>query len=111
MEALLRTYQLNVELIRYLHRSSGPSEELKDKKIKTLLKGFLHSLDSHPELRSIINKRSLKALKPWLVKMDDYFHQLKLGIFIHPKPLQSESEKILGILRISASKLFLKTKK
>src|SRR5690349_2638495 len=99
MEALLRTYQLNIEIMRFLHRATAPSSELKDKKVKTLLKGFMNELDSQPEFKSIIHKRSLKSLKPWLVKMDEYFHQLKTGANPSPKSLQSESEKIFGLLK------------
>jgi hypothetical protein len=107
-EALLRSYHLNVELIRYILTVASPQHSVKDQKTKTLVKIFLHEMSMHPELKSIINKKSLKSLKPWLKKMDEVFRNLKMAHPVNFAELQSECEKIFGILKISANKLLLK---
>jgi len=109
-EALIRAYQLNVELIRYMLMAVNPEHSPKDKKIKVLVKLFQDEMVIHPELKSIIHKRSLKSLKPWLSKMDHFFKTAKVSQPLDTKLLQQETEKIFGILNISANKLFAKVK-
>src|SRR5204863_440347 len=53
-------------------------------------------------------KKTFKALKPWLAKMDVFFKALKTCQAYNTKPLQSETEKIFGILKISANKVIVK---
>jgi hypothetical protein len=107
IEALIRSYLLNIDLIRFLLHVAEPGLELKGRKAKKLVKVFLEELDTQPALKKIIHKRSLKTLKPWLLKMDAYFKNLKVGSPGPTKTLQAESEKIFGILKISANKLIV----
>ena len=72
---------------------------------------FLNEISNDQNLKSIINKKNLKIVKPWLIKVDAYFKDLKLGTLINTKPLLSENEKVFGILNISITKLFIKSKK
>ena len=108
IEALIRSYKLNVELIRYILAKASPQHSVDDKKIKVLVRIFLNEISLHPELKSIINKKSLKSLKPWLAKMDDFFKSLKMAEPAATETLLNETEKIFGILKISANKLLLK---
>jgi hypothetical protein len=110
LEAFMRSYLLNVDLIRFILSVASPAIEVKDKKTKSLVNIFLKEMALHPELKSIINKKSLKSLKPWLAKTDVLFKNIKMGIHVSPTALQSESEKIFGILKISANKLLLKAR-
>ena len=107
-EGLLKSYQLNVNLIKFiLSRSSSGSISFEDKKVKTVVNDFLEEINSNEKMRTIINKRSLKSLKPWLAKMDSFFKELKYGHLPNASALQDETEKIFGILKISANKLFV----
>lgn len=108
LEGLLKSYHLNVELINYILSSALPGHSLKDKKIKAIVHEFLEEIDHNPELKSIINKKSIKSLKPWLAKMDVFFKTLKIQQPGNIPELQQETEKIFGILKISANKLFVK---
>ncbi|MDI1356202.1 MAG: hypothetical protein PSX36_14895 [bacterium] len=110
IEALIRSYHLNVELLRYMMLIANPEHSAKDKKIKVLVKHFQQEISLHPELKSIIHNKSLKSLTPWLVKMDQFFKAAKLSHFFETNALQQETEKIFGILNISANKLFVKQK-
>jgi hypothetical protein len=105
LEALMRIYLLNVELVRFLLLTVAPHADMKDKKIKAIVKLLLAELAMHPEMKSIIQKKSLKAIQPWLAKMDLYFRHLKMGQHTSPNPLILESEKVLGLLKISFNKV------
>lgn len=108
LEALMRYYLLNVDLIKFILQVTAPELDLKDKKIKTVVRLFIEELSMHPELKSIIHKSSLKALQPWLTKMDHYFKMLKMGQHTSPNPLITESEKIFALLKISVNKVLLR---
>lgn len=109
-EALIRSYQLNVDLMRFMLSTANPEHSGKDKKIKVLVKLFQEEIGLHPELKAIIHNKSLKSLKPWLLKMDQFFKATKLSHPFETNLLQHETEKIFGILNISANKLFVKQK-
>lgn len=109
MEALIRTYHLNLDLIRYLISSNTSEKHLHDKKAKELVSELAEKIDDYPKLKTLITKKTAKALKPWLVKMDHFFKSLKTK---HPtgiSSLQTETEKILAILNISVGKLHAKS--
>jgi len=108
LEALLKSYHLNVDLIKFILSSTAKEHSFEDKKIKVIVHDFLKESDHNPDLITIINKRSIKSLKPWLVKMDGFLKNLKLEYPKNVSPLQDETEKIFGILKISANKLFVK---
>ena len=108
MEAFLKSYHLNVDLVKFILKSAVPDYSFDNKKIKIILHDLLKELETNVTFKTIINKRSIKSLKPWLAKTDKFFKSLKLE---YPKtiaPLQDETEKIFGILKISANKLFAK---
>jgi hypothetical protein len=106
-EALIRSYQLNVDLLRYIISQSDDDKTQQDKKVKALVKHLLEKATSDSRLKTIVSKKSFKALKPWLTKMDEFFKALKMCHAFNAKPLQSETEKIYGILKISANKLIV----
>lgn len=108
LEALLRSYHLNLDLIRYIHRHITPKYSLKGEKTKVLVTTLLKEVDHNPGLKTIIQKRSIKTLKPWLEKMDQFFKSLKTTFPANLSALQLESEGIFGVLKISANKLLVK---
>lgn len=76
--------------------------------MKAIVAEFLEEVSTNEKLRTIINKKSIKTLKPWLLKMDGFFKNLKTHSPSGLESLQDETEKIYGILKISANKLFVK---
>lgn len=110
LEALLRTYHLNVELIKYILSTCSEDYLVKDKKIKAIFHRFEEEVAVNARLRAVLNKRNLKTLRPWFGKIDTYFKALKLRQPSNTKALQAESEKIMALLNISASKLFAQNK-
>jgi len=108
LEGLLKSYHLNVDLIKFILASSSPGHSFENKKIKVIVHEFLKEIDTNPNLKTIINKRSIKSLKPWLAKMDSFLKSLKMAYPTNFSALQDETEKIFGILKISANKLFVK---
>lgn len=110
LEALLRTYCLNADLLRFILSVAAPEQELATKKIKVLVKVFIKESAAHPELKMVIQKQSLKSLQTWLGKMEDFFKQLKMGRHLNPSRLQAESDKIFALLKISATKLLVNGK-
>lgn len=110
LEALLKSYHLNVELIKYMLSTFAVNYSADGKKIKVIVHDFLEEIAVNPELKSVMNKRNLKVVKPWLDKMDLFFKNLKIKQPANTKALLLETEKIFSILNISASKLFSQTK-
>jgi len=108
-EALIRTYHLNLDLIRFLLSANTPDKKLSDKKAKELVSDLVKNIDEYPKLKTLITKKSAKSLKPWLDKMDAFFKSLKTKQAFGISGLQSESEKILAILNISLGKLQAKS--
>lgn len=108
LEALLRAYHLNVELLKFIISKASPKYVFETKKMKGIVKEFHQQSLTNTSLKSIINKSSIKSLKPWLIKMDSFFKALKLNQPANLPLLQTENEKIFGILKISANKLFVK---
>lgn len=110
LEALLKNYQLNILLIRFLLKSGTKSPNQEVVKIKHLMTLFIEEVSVNPDLKTIINKKNLKFVKPWLTKMEDFFKSMKQGEIKQAKTLQMESEKVFAVLHISAAKLLLKSK-
>ena len=108
LEGLIRSYHLNVDLIKFILTSSSPGHSFENKKMKAIVAEFLEEVTTNEKLRTIINKKSIKTLKPWLTKMDGFFKSLKTHSPSGLESLQDETEKIYGILKISANKLFVK---
>ena len=109
MEALIRTYHLNLDIIRFLLSSTVPDQNFSDKKGKELLIDLVKSIDDYPKLKTLITKKTAKSLKLWLGKMDLFFKSLKTKQPTGLGGLQSETEKILALLNISLSKFLAKS--
>jgi hypothetical protein len=107
IEALIRSYFLNIELIRYIQSSLSPTYNVKDKKVKPMVRDFLNEISNHPEFKAVIQKKNLKTVRPWIDKMDGFFKSMKAGHYEKPDKLQIEAQRIFGILNLSASKLFI----
>lgn len=110
MEALLRTYHLNADIIRYILDTCSEDYLTKDKKVKAIFNKFLEEISVNQKLKAILAKKNLKTLKPWLGKMDVFFKTLKMRQPANMKDLQQEAEKIMGMLNISVSKMFAHNK-
>jgi hypothetical protein len=110
LEALLRNYHLNIDLIKLILINVKPDYSFEGKKFKTVMSEFQHEISVNAELKPIINKKTFKLVKTWLVKMDSYFKKLKFEEPANTKLLMSETQKIVGVLNISANKLFSRIK-
>lgn len=108
LEALLKSYHLNVELVKFILSSTSKEHSFENKKIKIIVQEFIEEIEQDAELKTIIHKRSIKSLKLWLSKMDVFFKNLKLQQPKNISQLQDETEKIFGLLKISTNKLFVK---
>lgn len=106
MEALLKNYHLNLDIIRYVLSTYVSGYSFRDKKIREIVNDVIEETSVNPKLKSILNKKNLKVLKPWLFKMDTFFKALKHGRPVNTKALQQETEKIFALLNISVNKLF-----
>ncbi len=108
MEAFLRLYLLNVSMIKFILSVLAPTIDMKDEKVKNTLKILIRELSLHQEMKSVIQKKSLKTLQTWIEKMDTYFKSLKNG---EPRPipaLYAESEQVCALLKISVAKVILR---
>lgn len=108
LEGLIKSYHLNTDLVKFILASTSQEHSFENKKIKAIVHELLKEMDTNAALKTIINKRSIKTLKPWLSKMDTFLKNLRLAYPGNLAPLQDETEKIFGILKISANKLFVK---
>lgn len=104
-EALIRNYHLNLDVIRYILSTCVAEYSVKDKKIKTIVNDFISETMVNAELNSILNKKNLKIVKPWLEKMEVFFKTIKHKLPANTRLLQQETEKITGLLNISLIKL------
>jgi hypothetical protein len=111
LEALLKNYQLNIQLIKFLLKSGTKNPSLDTVKIKQLMALFIEEVSVNSDLKTIISKKNLKFVKPWLSKMEDFLKALKQGEIKNAKTLQQESETVFGVLHISAAKLLLLSKR
>lgn len=105
-EALIRTYHLNLEILRYILNTCVENYPAKDKKVKALVGDLVHETERNATLHTIISKKNVKAIKPWLDKMEVFFKALKHKLPANSRALQLEGEKIAGLLNISVNKLF-----
>lgn len=105
VEALFKSYHLNLEVLRFLSSKISPATPVKDLKPKELLGHLIQQLENNSSAKSVISKKNLKAVKPWLVKMDAFFRSMKLKQPANTKAILAEGEKIFALLNISAAKL------
>lgn len=110
-EALLNVYHLNVSLIVFIVKTSIPAYSIESKKLKNISKDFLEEVNSHPHLKSIITKKTVKSIKVWLDNMDAYFKVLRLKQPPQTNSLLTETEHILTLLNFSHKKLLAKKSK
>ncbi len=105
LEALLRSYHLNLSVIYFLLVSARPDYETTNKKTKQLLKDFGDELSVNAGLKSSINKKTFKLVKTWMKKMDSYHKVLRTNEPTNTKQLLIESQKIFSLLNISLVKM------
>jgi len=107
-EALIRLYLLNVSMIKFILSVLTPELDMKDEKIKNTLKILIRELSLHPEMKAVIQKKSLKSLQSWIEKTDLYFKGLKAGVSRPTNTLYQETEQVCALLKISVSKVLLR---
>lgn len=110
-ESIIRGYQLNMALAKFILSLGSDQEIATHAKMKHVVAELSQQVSVNPNLKMIISKKSVKSLRPWLAKMDAFFKAIKQGLAIETKELESETEKIFALLNISFSKLVVKTKK
>ncbi len=110
IEALFMKYHLNIGVLKYISSRIDPSNNVTNKKPKEVLGDLISAVNSRPTSKTIVNKKNLKILKPWLNKMDEYLKILKVKSPTTTKNLLLESEKIFTILNISLTKIFIGAK-
>jgi hypothetical protein len=106
LEALLENYHLNVDLLRLICTKSEVEGCDADKKIKSIVSELSKEIDENQKLKSVISKKNLKIVKVWVGKMDAFFKILKHKRPTNAKILFHETQKISGVLNISAHKIF-----
>ncbi len=111
LEALLENYHLNIDLLKLICSRSELTGFDPEKKIKNIISELSKEIDDNQTLKSIISKKNLKIIKVWSVKMDGFFKELKHKHPNNLKALFSETQKISGVLNISAHKIFAKGKR
>ena len=109
LEALLKYYHLNIDIIKLIMSNAKPDYSFENKKFKMVVREFQNEIAVNPDLKPIINKKTFRLVKTWLVKMDEFFKKLKFEEPNNTKQLMVETEKIFSILNISANKLFSRT--
>lgn len=104
-EALLRTYHMNISLMKHLLSKTAPRSGSDVKKLKPFLKRFFKAHKNSEKLKSTINSRSVKSIQVWLEKTDSFFKTLKMRQPTNTRQLLEESTRIAGLLNISLNKL------
>lgn len=111
LESLLQNYHLNVDLLKLICTKSEVKDCDADKKLKSIVNGLAKEIDENQKLKTIISKKNLKIVKVWVGKMDVFFKTLKYKYPTNCKTLFLETQKISGVLNISAHKIFSETAK
>jgi aspartokinase len=111
LESLLQNYHLNVDLLKLICTKSEVKYCDADKKLKSIVNGLAKEIDENQKLKTIISKKNLKIVKVWVGKMDVFFKTLKYKYPTNCKTLFLETQKISGVLNISAHKIFSETAK
>jgi len=111
LEALLENYHLNIDLLKLICTKADLPGSDTEKKIKNIVSELSNEIDKNQKLKSVISKKNLKIVKVWVAKMDAFFKILKHKRPSNSKTLFHETQKISGILNISAHKIFSATTK
>lgn len=105
IEALLRSYHLNLELLCFIMHNARQDYQTEGKKPRQILKEMAREMDVNETLKGFINKKTFKLVKTWMSKMDDYYKTLRVSEPSNTKQLFHESQKIFSLLNISLIKL------
>jgi hypothetical protein len=105
LEALLRTYHMNLSLMKHILASGSSGAATEGKKLKPFLKKFFKNHKRSEKLKSTISSQSVKSLQVWLEKTDTFFRTLKMRQPANTKQLLEESTRIAGMLSISLNKV------
>ncbi|MEI6019500.1 MAG: hypothetical protein WCR21_00085 [Bacteroidota bacterium] len=111
LEALIRIYHLNMDLLCFIVESSIPNLSLHNKKNKEILELFSLELEVNSNLKTIISKKSSKPIKAWFKQMDVFIKALKRKVPQKITVLMQQGESNFLLLNMSANKLFLIPKK
>lgn len=107
LEALLINYHLNLDILKLIASKVCAQKPEEGSKAKHILECIIEGINSESRLKTTINKKNLKMLKPWLAKMDLFFKSLKLKRPTNSQTLLNEGEKIFAVLNLSATKIFV----
>jgi hypothetical protein len=111
LEALINNYHLNISVLRFLLIRLAPNVPIKELKVKGVLLQLIEEVNVTPSSKTIISKKNLKALKPWLIKFDSYLKVLKQKAPTNTKSLLTEGEQVFMLLNISLSKMHIRIPK
>ncbi len=106
LEALIRTYHLNTQLVCFLLESSVPHLSLQNKKIKEVISLFSLEIEMNSKLKTLITKKNLKPVKQWLKHMDVFFKSLKSSFPKSIQATQNQGDAVFNLLNLSANKVF-----
>lgn len=98
LEVLVLTYQLNLNLIKSILESVLPNIALKNKKPKDVIDLLLHEYNFNSNLKSILNKKSVKSIQGWVKKMDVFFKALKVEMPKNITALQKQGDLVFSFL-------------
>ncbi|MGZ3921365.1 MAG: hypothetical protein ACXVC7_13785 [Bacteroidia bacterium] len=107
LEGLLSMYHLNSNLLVFIATRLNVIEANGSSKPTKLIEQLIEEIDQRPELKSVVAKKNLKSLRPWFIKMDDFFKLLKRREPVNAKSLHGDSEQVLAILKIATTKLLI----
>lgn len=111
LESLLQNYHLNLDLLKLICTKSEVKGCDANKKLKSIVNELSKEIDENQKLKTIISKKNLKIVKVWVGKMDVFFKTLKHKYPTNCKALFHETQKVSGVLNISAHKIFSETAK
>lgn len=107
LEALLRMYHLNINILRFISsRSNVPDADSSAKPLQ-LIESLVAEINLRPDIKAIMAKKNLKSLRPWFSKMDLFFKVLKRKEPANTQTLLNESEQVLALLKIATTKLLI----
>lgn len=109
LDASIQLYHLNVNMLRAIENSMQMNPSNKVLKPKDLVKLIVGNIEGDHSQKSIINKKNLKVLKPWIELSDRFFKDMRVN---YPKNIHSfyaHNEKIFSLLQMSVVKMRTKT--
>lgn len=111
IEAFIHSYHLNLDVIKFLlGKLTNNSGDVKSMKVKEILSLLILEVETNVNSKTIIRKKNLKVLKPWLVEVDDFFKEVKTQVPTNTKQALLHGEKIFALLNMSLAKVQLNKK-